>query len=388
MSCWPSYWRRPGDVARYARRVARTHGRIIEVESLTAFDGLIEAGAASMLGWRIQDVDLTERTDALLALDPQGSLLLGCTVSNRADEHLRRGGALIFPEIAGLPFDPYRASLYSPAELYDGLMERRYESTPDAQCYAWSRSHRHDVAQTLAAALHDHAVDDALEEALVGTSSVGVMGGHGLRRDESAYREAVALGRALARAGHHVVTGGGPGAMEAANLGAFVSTRSEGSVDAILQELAAVPDFRPSITRWARAAFSARAEVEADGEGVPSLGIPTWFYGHEPPNLFATSIAKYFQNALREDTLLRHCGAGIVFLPGAAGTVQEIFQDACENFYSDAATVIPMVLVGFEHWTHEVPAWPLLSRLAQGRAMQDAVHLVDSVTDVVSALGG
>ena len=28
------------------------------------------------------------------------------------------------------------------------------------------------------------------------------------------------------------------------------------------------------------------------------------------------------------------CDAGIVFLPGAAGTVQEIFQDACENYYA------------------------------------------------------
>ena len=32
-----------------------------------------------------------------------------------------------------------------------------------------------------------------------------------------------------------------------------------------------------------------------------SLGVPTWFYGHEPPNLFATRIAKFFTNALRED---------------------------------------------------------------------------------------
>ncbi len=341
-----------------------------------------------MRGWRVQDVDLTERTGALLALDPQGTLLLGCTVSHRADEHLRKGGALIFPEITGVPFDPYRASLYSPDELYDGLMQRRYESTPDAQCYAWSRGHRRDVAHTLAAALHDHAIDDALEEALVDTSAVGVMGGHDLRRDEAAYRSAVGLGRLLARAGHHVVTGGGPGAMEAANLGAFVSAGPEDLVDEVLHELAAVPDFRPSITHWARAAFGVRTKVQTDGEGVQSLGIPTWFYGHEPPNLFATSIAKYFQNALREDTLLRHCGAGIVFLPGAAGTAQEIFQDACENFYSDAATVTPMVLVGVQHWTHEVPAWPLLSKLAHGRAMQGAVHLVDSVDEVVSRLRG
>lgn len=47
-----------------------------------------------------------------------------------------------------------------------------------------------------------------------------------------------------------------------------------------------------------------------------SLSIPTWFYGHEPTNVFATEIAKYFSNALREDTLLHRCGGGVVFLPG------------------------------------------------------------------------
>ncbi len=366
--------------------MARTHGRIIEVESLAQFDGLIGAGATSMRGWRIQDVDLTDRTDTLLALDPQGSLLLGCTVSSRAGDHLRQGGALIFPEISGLPFDPYRASLYSPAELYDGLLERRYGSTPDARCYAWSRGHGRDVAHTLAAALHDHAIDDALAEALDGRSAVGVMGGHDLGRDDPAYREAAMLGRSLAGAGHYVVTGGGPGAMEAANLGAFLSASTEPDTDEVLRKLAKVPDFRPSVTRWARTAFAARLQVDETGGGVASLGIPTWFYGHEPPNVFASSVAKYFQNSLREDTLLRHCGAGIVFLPGAAGTVQEIFQDACENYYSDTGAATPMVLVGVHHWTRQVPAWPLLSTLARGRAMAGAVALVDSVDEVLSLL--
>ena len=72
-----------------------------------------------------------------------------------------------------------------------------------------------------------------------------------------------------------------------------------------------------------------------------SLGIPTWHYGHEPPNPFATAIAKYFRNATREAILLEVCNAGIVFLPGAAGTVQEVFQDACENYYADESAVAP-----------------------------------------------
>ena len=91
--------------------------------------------------------------------------------------------------------------------------------------------------------------------------------------------------------------------------------------------------------------------------------------GHEPPNPFATSIAKYFKNATREAILLQVCNAGIVFLPGAAGTVQEVFQDACENYYADPASIAPMVLVGREHWTRTVPAWPLLHSLARDLAV-------------------
>src|SRR5690606_40682509 len=52
-------------------------------------------------------------------------------------------------------------------------------------------------------------------------------------------------------------------------------------------------------------------------KGNENLAIPTWFYGHEPSNLFASSIAKYFSNSIREDTLLAICLYGIVFAPGS-----------------------------------------------------------------------
>ena len=123
-------------------------------------------------------------------------------------------------------------------------------------------------------------------------------------------------------------------------------------------------------------------------DGSESTGIPTWFYGHEPPNAFASAIAKYFQNAVREDTLLRRCDAGIVFMPGAAGTVQEVFQDACENYYADGATVAPMVLVGRSYWMEQVPVWPLLKALARDRPMETDLHLVDSDVDAVAIVAG
>ena len=108
-----------------------------------------------------------------------------------------------------------------------------------------------------------------------------------------------------------------------------------------LADLARVPSFTPSVDAWLAPALDA-ARLGA----TETLGIPTWHYGHEPPNPFATAIAKFFRNAPREALLLEVCNAGIVFLPGAGGTVQEVFQDACENYYADESAVAPMVLVG------------------------------------------
>jgi hypothetical protein len=69
------------------------------------------------------------------------------------------------------------------------------------------------------------------------------------------------------------------------------------------------------------------------------VGVATWWYGHEPPNVFASAIAKFFQHAVREATLLRRCDGGIADLPGAAGTVQEVFHDAGDNDDAEAPTV-------------------------------------------------
>lgn len=355
-----------------------------EIETLAEFDEIVAAGG-SLAGHRVQAVDLTGRTAALLTADTTGAVFLGCPMEEDAAARVRASGALVFPPVPGLPFDPYRGLLYTPDELFAGLADGGYEATPDARAYAWFQRTKADgdVFASMLRAVHDDSISDALDELLDGQRVVGVMGGHAMARGTEEYAGAARLGRQLARDGFTVATGGGPGAMEAANLGAYAAPHDDAMLDKALAVLAKEPSFTPSITHWARAAFQVR---ELWPSGGSSVGIPTWFYGHEPPNAFASHLAKYFANATREDGLLARSNAGVVFLPGAAGTVQEIFDNATPNYYESRGGPTPMVLVDTHHWTQHLPAWPLLQSLAAGREMESRIALVADVGEAAATL--
>ncbi|MEV5974393.1 Rossmann fold nucleotide-binding protein [Streptomyces sp. NPDC051921] len=356
-----------------------------EIHSLDEFDAAL-GSRPSLAGFRIQSVDLTDRTFALLSVSTDDAVFLGCAMQPEAATKVRADGALVFPPVPDVPFDPYRSRLYSPEELFEGIAGHPYEETPDARAYAWFQRTKADgdIFSSVLRSLHDDAVTDALDEHLAGARVVGVMGGHRMGRGTDAYAGAARLGRSLARSGLTVATGGGPGAMEAANLGAYTAPLPDAVLDEALELLAKSPSFTPSVTDWARAAFEVRSRWPGGGD---SVGIPTWFYGHEPPNPFAARIGKYFANATREDGLLARCTAGVVFLPGAAGTVQEIFDNATPNYYASRTAPTPMVLVNVAHWTEALPAWPLLRSLAADRPMADRIALVDSIDEAPQALG-
>ncbi|MFE5891791.1 LOG family protein [Streptomyces sp. NPDC056462] len=354
-----------------------------EIETLEEFDATVSA-RGSLAGFRVQAVDLTDRTRELLTTDTAGAVFLGCPMREDAAAKIRTDGALVFPPVPDLPFDPYRGLVYSPDDLFASLADG-YENTPDAHAYAWFQRTKadRDIHASMLRAIHDDSISDALDELLSGTRVVGVMGGHAMRRGTEAYEGAARLGRELARAGFTVATGGGPGAMEAANLGAYAAPHDDEMLGDALRLLAKAPLFTPSITDWATAAFEVRARWPQGGR---SVGIPTWFYGHEPPNPFASHIAKYFANATREDGLLARSNAGVVFLPGAAGTVQEIFDNATPNYYESRGEPTPMVLVNRAHWTEQLPTWPLLQALARDRSMESRIALVDRIEQAPQAL--
>jgi len=333
------------------------------------------------------------------------ALLFGCQLTPAVMQRAEASGALIFPAIPDLPYHPYRSTLYTTLELFDGFDPRRpesYRDTVDSRVYQHVRavgSGRPDPLHALAERLHDHAITEALDDVLDAARAAGraapvaVMGGHALERDCAEYRQAAELGRTLARCPSQftVLTGGGPGAMEAVPLGVRLADRPDDALDAALAVLADAPTFRGDsaggapIGRWLAAALA--SDVATPPAGLPRcIGIPTWFYGHEPPNAFCDAHAKYFANSVREDGLLTVARGGVIYTPGSAGTVQEVFADYAQNHYCSVGPPAPMVFLGARFWTEEVPATPLVRRLAGGLEVEPWILVTDSVDEAVDLL--
>ena len=68
---------------------------------------------------------------------------------------------------------------------------------------------------------------------------------------------------------------------------------------------------------------------------------------------------------------------GVVFAPGSAGTIQEIFQDACQNHYESFGPPSPMVFFGQDYWTRKKPVYPLLKQLAEGHKYSASLGITD-----------
>lgn len=338
----------------------------------------------------VEGVDLSDETDLVLSVTCRGATFLGAGLTPAAMIHVVEGGGVVFPRLGHLPFDPYRSRLYTQGELLTGWDPHRpgsFDDSLDSAIHRWAARHPRGsnvpVIDALAQRLHDHAIDEALGDHLAGISDVvAVMGGHGLLRTDATYRIVAQLGRAMSRSGWHVASGGGPGAMEAANLGAWLSGRDEVALDDAIALLASEARF-DELDGYLRAGQDV---LDRFGGGAASLAVPTWFYGHEPTNQFATHVAKYFANSIREDGLLAIATRGVVFAPGSAGTVQEIFQDATQNHYDVFGVVSPMVFLGAEYWRSTLGAEPLLRQLARGRPYASMIGVADTAADAIEFL--
>jgi predicted Rossmann-fold nucleotide-binding protein len=379
----------------------------VEIETHAELEAHLAAG--SLAGLTVQGLRLdTDPVPDLLAVDVTDALFVGCRfASAEVVIELLRRGAHVVPEFPAMPYPTQPTHLYTPEDLAAGFAEGGFAAMYDTVVYHHFREHggaTPEVREALTQRLHDHGIDNALSDATRGwqarhgaASVIGVMGGHAVPRGSGPYLLAATLGWELARAGKLVVTGGGPGVMEAANLGAFLATRSAEDLTAAVDLLAVAPDFLDH-DPYTAAALEVRArfapEAPADGEvdgwaRRGGLAIPTWLYGHEPANLFAGQVAKYFSNAIREDTILRLARGGIVFAAGRAGTVQEVFQAATKTYYGTDGASGAYVFLDEVFWTDTLPIQallrPLLSLSPHGD-LSPTIHVTDDVREAVRVL--
>ena len=135
--------------------------------------------------------------------------------------------------------------------------------------------------------------------------AVSVFGSARTRPDHPTYQLGVRVGAALVAAGYAVITGGGPGAMEAANRGA----------------------------------------LEAGGTSV-GLGIELPF---EAGLNAYVDLGVNFRYFFARKTMFVKYAQGFVVLPGGFGTLDELFE-AVTLVQTQKVTSFPIVLLGSEYW--------------------------------------
>ncbi|NJM07612.1 hypothetical protein HC891_17665 [Candidatus Gracilibacteria bacterium] len=84
--------------------------------------------------------------------------------------------------------------------------------------------------------------------------------------------------------------------------------------------------------------------------------------------------------------MLAIANRGIIFAPGSAGTVQEIFMEATQNHYGVFQLVSPMVFFGTDYWQATLPALPLLRQLATNRQYAQLIATFDDPHAIVAYL--
>ena len=170
--------------------------------------------------------------------------------------------------------------------------------------------------------------------------AISVFGSARTTPEDPMYALAEELGCALAHAGFAVVTGGGPGIMEAANKGA----------------------------------------LESGGISV-GLGIELPF--EAGMNEFV-DVGVNFRYFFARKTMFVKYAQGFVVLPGGFGTFDELFE-ALTLVQTQKVTSFPIILMGSDYWTGLVE-WMRGTVLGQGAISEpdlDMFHVTDDVADVV-----
>ena len=346
-----------------------------------------EEGTRTVGHYAFQYIDFRAVPDYALGHTFVDCCFFGCELCPGQQSLLR--DCLVLPRM-GQVFHAFNPNLYDAKSLYEGFDPADPESfsrTFDARVYAdylATGEHADDMRIMLARTLHDHSIYDAMADFLKRhkpTDVIGIMGGHGLKRAEEGYRKIVEISKALTEKGKLMVSGGGPGAMEATHLGAWMAGRSDAEVEDAIDIL--IRGKEKDSFKWLQSAYEVMEKYPQDR--YESLSIPTWLYGHEPSTPFATRIAKLFTNSVREDMILSVTLGGIIFTPGSAGTMQEIFQSAAKIHYDSDGIVGPMIFLGRDFFERIIPVYPFLQDLSErGKYKNFHLHITDSADEAIA----
>lgn len=163
---------------------------------------------------------------------------------------------------------------------------------------------------------------------------VSVFGSARVAPEHPRYALGVEVGRRIAEAGFPVITGGGPGLMQAANQGAHEA-------------------------------------------GVPSVGLTIELPREEEPNPFADTVVPFEHFFVRKTVFVRYSCA-FVTLPGGFGTLDELFE-ALTLIQTGKLQNFPVILIGTEFWSGVVE-WLRDALLADGKISPRDLDLI-TVTD-------
>ncbi len=361
-----------------------------EVETAGELNEILLQSGGIVEHCALQSVNMYDSPDAD-KVKYHDCLFMGCRIPDSVSVVIDNT-CIVFPKI-DVPYITFPNGLYNSSVLYKGYDyhdEKTFETCYDTKIYKHYISfgkRGKDVKETLARSLHDHSITNALYDMLENYDEkmvVGVMGGHARRRDEPEYRQVAQISKRLTEMNRLMLTGGGPGAMEATHLGSWMAGRSDEELDEAIDWLKKAPSFRDA--GWLRTAFEVMERFPQQ-KGYRSLAIPTWFYGHEPSTPFATDIAKYFDNSVREDGIVTIAKGGIIYTPGSAGTLQEIFQDAGQNHYETEGYASPMVFMGKDYYTKQIPVYTMLCDLAERGVMKNMLLTIsDDNDEIINAL--
>ena len=146
---------------------------------------------------------------------------------------------------------------------------------------------------------------DAIETLSKLKHSVTIFGSARVRPDDPYYKKTEYLARRLAENGFSVITGGGPGIMEAANKGAAAA-------------------------------------------GGQSVGMNIRLPYEQKPNPYANTIIEYKYFFIRKVMFVKYAVAYVI-LPGGFGTMDELFE-ALTLIQTKRIKGFPVIMMGSEYW--------------------------------------